>query len=381
MSSTWFKTVPTWQVDMVSLHLAFPKPFSYGFFLRLAPIGPGCISFPNAFRMAKTKRIAKNLTRLILPLIVLAALAAGGAAIWLVNETAHPMANAYLVTPEKYGLLSSRGASVTDETWQNADGTSARGWLLRGTPGSPAVLLLHKYGADRSHTLNLGVKINEATNFTVLMPDLRGHGIQPNVDYTSFGACESSDAATAVGYLRALKTPDQFALVGNDIGVYGLEMGAFAALSAAVKDVNIKALVLDSVPQDGDSLVAAAVGKRFPFASEVTSKIAAYGTTPYFYQNDCFKKESACDMARNIFNRKVMLLAGLDAPDLQESTLKLSKCFAPGSLTDVKTDLSPSGYTIINASNDLAAAYDQRVIDFFRQNLGPPPVDIQIAAN
>lgn len=331
--------------------------------------------------MAKTKRIVKNLTRLILPLIVLAVLAAGGAAIWLVNETAHPMANDYLVTPEKYGLLSSRGASVTDETWPNTDGTAARGWLLRGTPGSPGVLLLHKYGADRSHTLNLGVKINEATNFTVLMPDLRGHGIQPNVDYTSFGACESSDAETAVKYLRSLKTPDQFALVGNDIGIYGLEMGAFAALSAAVKDVNIKALVLDSVPQDGDSLVAAAVEKRFPFASGVTSKIAEYGTTPYFYNKDCFKKESACEMAKLVMNRKVMLLAGLDAPELQESTLKLNKCFPPGTVTDAKTDLSPSGFTIINASNDLAAAYDQRVIDFFRQSLGPPPVDVQIASN
>src|SRR5688572_21620791 len=132
--------------------------------------------------MAKTTRLLKNFYRLLLPLVLLAVLAAGGAAVWLVHETSHPVANAYLVTPDKYGLLSSRGASVTDETWPNADGTNARGWLLRGTPGAPAVVLLHKYGADRSHTLNLGVKLNEATNFTVLMPDLRGHGVQPVVD-------------------------------------------------------------------------------------------------------------------------------------------------------------------------------------------------------
>lgn len=330
--------------------------------------------------MAKTTRLIKNFYRLLLPLVVLAVLAAGGAAVWLVHETSHPMPNAYLVTPDKYGLLSSRGASVTDETWPNADGTTARGWLLRGTPGAPAVVLLHKYGADRSHTLNLGVKLNEATNFTVLMPDLRGHGVQPVVDYTSFGGCESSDAAAAVSYLRGLKTPDQFALVGNDIGIYGLEMGSLAALSAAVKDVNIKALVLDSVPHDADTLIASAVDRRFPFASSVTSKIATYGTTPYFY-NTCFQKEGTCEMARLVVNRKVMLLGGLDAPDLQESTLKLSKCFPPGSVTDVKTDLSPSGYTIINASLDLSTAYDQRVIDFFRQSLGPPLADVQIAAN
>jgi pimeloyl-ACP methyl ester carboxylesterase len=330
--------------------------------------------------MAKTTRLLKNFYKLLLPLVILVVLASAGAAVWLVHQTSHPVANDYLVTPDKYGLLSSRAAQVTDETWANSDGTSARGWLLRGTTGSPAVILLHKYGADRSYLLNLGVKMNEATNFTILMPDLRGHGQNPAVNYTSFGGCEGADAASAVKYLRELRTPDQLGLVGNDVGVYGLEMGSLAALSAAVNDVNIKALALDSVPQDADTLVASAVNKRYPFASSVTSRIAQYGTTPYFFEG-CFRKAPACDMAKLVANRKVMLLGGVDAPDLQESTLKLSKCFPQGTVTDVKTDLSPSGYTIINASIDLSTAYDQRVIDFFRQSLGPPPVDMQIAAN
>src|SRR5687768_1203104 len=105
--------------------------------------------------MAKSIRLLKSFSRLLLPVAVLFVLAAAGASVWLVHETAHPVAAAYLVTPDVYGMLSARGAQVTDETWTNRDGTSARGWLLRGAQDAPAVVLLHKYGANRSYVLNL----------------------------------------------------------------------------------------------------------------------------------------------------------------------------------------------------------------------------------
>ena len=323
--------------------------------------------------MAKSIRLIKSLTRLFLPVVVLFVLAVGGASVWLVHETAHPVSAAYLVTPEVYGMLSARGAQVTDEKWVNKDGTSARGWLLRGSQDAPAVILLHKYGANRSYVLNLGVKLNEATNFTVLMPDQRGHGQNPSVAYTSFGGFEADDTTAAIEFLRTLKTPEQFPLVGKDVGLYGLEMGSLAAMAAATKDNSVKALALDSVPQNADSMVASTVKSRYPFASEVTSEFAKLGTHAYFYQGD-FKRESTCDMAKSLSGRNVLLLAGLDAPQFQDSTQKLSKCFPANSMLEAKTDLSPSGYSIINASLELSESYDQRVIDFFRLALGQPAV-------
>lgn len=308
---------------------------------------------------------------MLLPVVVLVIAAVATASIWLVHETAHPVSAAYLVTPQVYGMLSARGAQVTDENWTNKDGTPARGWLLRGSQDAPAVILLHKYGANRSHVLNLGVKLNEATNFTILMPDQRGHGQNPGVEYTSFGGCESDDTTAAIGFLRGLKTPEQFPLVGKDIGLYGLEMGSFAAIAAATNDEGVKALALDSVPQSTDSILASTVEKRFPFGSSVTAKFAQLGTRPYFYEG-CVKRESSCEMAKTLADRKILLLAGLDAPAFQESTAKLDNCFPSSSTVESKTDLSPSGYSIINASIELSESYDQRIIDFFRQALGQP---------
>jgi len=74
-----------------------------------------------------------------------------------------------------------------------------------------------------------------------------------------------------------------------------------------------------------------------------------------------------------------MLLAGVDETAFQDSTAKLGKCFLPSTTVDVKTDLSPSGYSIINASIELSEAYDQRVIDYFRQSLGEAQVQVQVA--
>ena len=318
--------------------------------------------------MAKITRLFKSFFRLLLPVIILLTLAFGAAAVWLVQETARPPQAAYLVTPEKYGRFSTRGASITEETWTNGDGTSARGWLLRGSENAPAVIMLHRYGTDRSYSLDLGVKINEATNFTILMPEQRGHGENPSVKTTSFGGCETDDAISAIEFVKSLKTDDQANLVGKNIGFYGVEMGALAALSAAAKNENVKSLVLDSVPSDSDELLASVVGQRFPFASSLTSKIAAEGTYLYFYDG-CYRRDSMCGLAASISNRQVLLIAGSDAPDFQDSTAKISRCFPNNTKVTAKTDFGLSGYGITNASLEQSESYNRKVIDFFKETL------------
>ena len=318
--------------------------------------------------MAKTKRLFKSFSRLLLPVVVLIALAIIAASVWLVHSAGRPPAAAYLVTPEKYGLLSARGAKVTDENWTNRDGSAARGWLLRGTENAPAVILLHRYGTDRSHVLDLGIKLNEATNFTVLMPDERGHGATPKVSYTSFGGCETDDVISALEFLRGLKTEAQTPLTGQNIGIYGVEMGALVALSAAAKDEFIKALVLDSVPENSNQVLASAIDSRFPFASSVTSKLAQLGTYPYFYDG-CYRRNSMCETAKSVQNRQVLLLAGADAAQFQDSTANLAKCFPQTSKVEPKTDLNPSGYSVVNASIEQSESYDRRIIEFFKVSL------------
>ena len=136
------------------------------------------------------RRSIRRFLNTFLPIALIIVFVVGGVMGWLVYGITRPPRKAYLVTPQTFSQVTGPILKAKDETWSNPDGTRARGWLILGAEGSPAVILLHRYGADRSWLLNLAVKINETTNFTVLWPDLRGHGEDPLVNWSTLGALE-----------------------------------------------------------------------------------------------------------------------------------------------------------------------------------------------
>ncbi|HQZ82513.1 MAG TPA: hypothetical protein PLR83_04780 [Pyrinomonadaceae bacterium] len=317
--------------------------------------------------MAKIKKVIKSLFKLVVPVVSLVVIVVVGLSIWLVYTVARPLPTQNILTPDKYARLSSRAAQITEESWSNKDGSQAHGWLLRGAESAPAVILYHRYGTNRSHLLNLGVKINESTNYTVLMPDLRSHGSTAE-GFCTFGGCDAKDAATAVDFLLNLRTPTGISLIQKKVGIYGIELGSLYALAAAGEKPEVTALALDSVPENSEQLLEQVVDQRFPFMSTVTGKLAGLGTRFYYYQG-CFDRETTCAAAKKLADRRVLLLAGLDAPAYADATTRLTKCFPTSTRVEAKLDLSPTGMTMINASVEQSEAYDQRLIEFFRSSL------------
>lgn len=318
--------------------------------------------------MRNVSRLISSFYQLLLPVIVLFFVASAIVAVALVYFSAVPPRSEYLVTPAKFAQLSSRGAKVTDEVWPNSDGSTSRGWLLRGNPGAPAVILLHRYGTDRSHVLNLGVKLNETTNFTVLMPDQRGHGLEPSVTQTTFGGCEVEDTQNAIKFIRSARAGEGKLLVGKEIGIYGVELGAIIGLSVAAKDPSVKALAIESVPKSSDDLLASVAATEYRAGSFLTALLAKAGSYAYF-ATGCYDRTSTCTVAGQIKDRDVILLAGPAAPALQTSTSNLSSCFLSTTSVQAYTDLTPSGFDLTNASLPQADFYDQRVIYFFKESL------------
>ncbi len=299
--------------------------------------------------------------------MLLLTLVVGGAGVWVTRSAVHPPHQAYLITPEKFSQMSDRGLQATNETWTNADGTTARGWLLRGTAGAPAIVLLHAYGADRSWLLNLGVKLNEATNYTVLWPDLRGHGENPLVEWTSFGTREADDVQAAIKHLRSLRTPQGSRLVGEATGLYGVGLGAYAALRAAPGVEGVRALVLDSVPTGPDDVLRAAVRTRTGMENSLLQFIARGGARLYFLGD--YENTPACDAAARPNDQHVLLLSGEDAGNLRDSTVALAQCFPNPSSVEVKSDLPLTGLNLASAPGEQGEAYDRVVIDFFDRTL------------
>lgn len=309
--------------------------------------------------------------KMLLPIAGLLLLAIVITTVWLVLKATRPPSQAYLVTPETFTLLSERGLKATSEEWTNRDGTKARGWLLRGTEGSPAVILLHRYGADRSWLLNLGVKLNETTNYTVLWPDLRGHGVDPPVAWTSFGGTEAEDLGASLDYLRSLKTQQERPLVSSHLGIYGVELGAYAALRMGARDQNVRALVLDSVPDTPNDVLNAAVSQSTGLNNSLLKWLARGGTRIYFMGG--YDNSRACEAAASLTNRRVLLLAGNGPEELRASTTALAQCFPQTSQVEINNQLPLTGYNLPSATGEQGEAYDRRVIDFFDRNLRVAP--------
>jgi pimeloyl-ACP methyl ester carboxylesterase len=286
---------------------------------------------------------------------------------FIVHGITRPPRQPYLVTPESFAQISGSALKVTDETWRNRDGSAARGWLLRGAEGAPAVVFLHRYGGDRSWLFNLGIKLNENTNFTILWPDLRGHGLNPPVSATSFGAHEGDDLLAAADFLHTVKGYSQSALVGESVGAYGVELGAYSALSAASRDMSIKVLVLDSVPRDPDDLVNASVVGDVGVNNKVLLSLSRLATRAYFLGD--YKNKSSCDLAKTLKTQRILLLAGADNNSLRESTASLVHCFPEPANLETKLDLSLTGFTLPSATGEQGESYDRPVIDFFNKNL------------
>ncbi len=302
--------------------------------------------------------------------MLLLVLALVGLLVWMVYGASRPPRHHYLVTPEQFSHLSDRGLKATEESWSNRDETRARGWLLRGAEGAPAVILLHRYGADRSWLLNLGVKINETTNMTVLLPDLRGHGENPPVQASAFGALETDDVLAALDFLKELKTAQNHPLVGEAYGLYGVGMGGYAALGAARKSQLVSSLVLDSVPDAPDDVLRMAVKTQVGFDNRMMLGLAQIGARLYFRGN--YRNTSTCATAESLKDTRALLLSGPDAGSFRLSTEVLVKCFPNPANIEAVTDLPFTGYNASASSAEQGEAYDRRVIEFFTRTLAKP---------
>lgn len=315
--------------------------------------------------MPSRRSVARRLLKTFLPVVLVILLAIVAVGAWLVYGITRPPRAAYLVTPQTFSRVTGPVLKATDVKWKNHDGTDARGWLITGADGAPAIILLHGYGADRSWLLNFAVKLNETTNFTVLWPDLRGHGENPPVNWTSFGQVEGDDVTAAIDYLHTLRSPAAKPQIANRVGVYGIGLGAYAALDAATRNPQVMALALDSVPGSPDDLVRAATTTRTQMSSSIFQTFADFGMKVYSFGK--FPTKTSCDLARSLGSVRVQLLAGRSGDPWRQSTLDLARCFKTSS--EIKTDLPLTGVNLPSSTGEEEEAYDRPVIEFFDKSL------------
>jgi hypothetical protein len=310
--------------------------------------------------MAKRLNPVFRLTRALLPMVVGLIAVIGAFEGWLVYRVTHPRRTSHEATPSHYQLFTGEGMSWSEDQWENADGTMAQGWFLRGATGAPAIVLNHSYGKNRAELLNLGVKLCEV-GYHVLLPDLRGHGSSA-VSYSSLGIHEKDDLNAAINFLKGKKSTQGQPLVdGTRVGVYGVSLGAYAALTAAADNPTVKVVVADSVYAQPNWLTQAVLKEMFSADPPLLNQFAEWGLRAYFWGH---YDESSAEQALNRYRDQKLWLVTTQSKtptteDLNQITLDLfQQAQFPKDIIKVE-----------RVRAEARDAYDDRVVGIFRKDL------------
>jgi pimeloyl-ACP methyl ester carboxylesterase len=121
------------------------------------------------------------------------------------------------------------------------------GLFFPGFRGAPTIILCHGYSSSRDELLTL-VSALQDHQYNVFLFDFAGHGGSGGM--TTFGYREADELASAIDALAARNDVDP-----HSFGVWGYNLGAYAALREAERDPRIRALVLDSVYDKPNQMV------------------------------------------------------------------------------------------------------------------------------
>ena len=258
-----------------------------------------------------------------------------------------------------------RGADLRDSdlfskpeliTVQAAGGKPRDGWFFPGLTTSPTIILCHGYQGHKGDIITM-VSSLQKDRFNVFVFDFSGHGRAPGA--TTLGPGETKELLAAIDVILKRTDVDQ-----TRVGVWGFDMGAYAALSAALADPRVKAVAADSVydqPRTFFELLARRADiSKVPLS--VTFARWGYSMMNWGARNDPPLSQRVAALRET----SKLFVQGQDNPALAESTLQL---FLRSPEPRKQAVFPKSNYaTMIEEERK---AYETEVVHFFLAALPP----------
>ncbi|HVW83746.1 MAG TPA: alpha/beta fold hydrolase, partial [Bryobacteraceae bacterium] len=193
------------------------------------------------------------LRRVLIVLASTAVVAAGlifGAAAVTTEGALHPPRLAIAKVCPCIAHMTCRDAQVIAP-----DGAVQRGWYFEPEkPNGRAIVVLHGVGDSRSGVVGLGY-IFLRQGYTVLTPDLRGHGESDGI--STYGISEEQDIHAWADWL--LRQPNVHAIYG-----FGASLGASVLLESLRRETRFHAIVAESPYTDFAGIAKERVGRVAP---------------------------------------------------------------------------------------------------------------------
>jgi len=289
------------------------------------------------------------LTLLILLALLLAFVCACIAG-YLDYKMLHPAGTRTSLTPED--LLQH----VSVVQYSVAGQGTRDGWFFPGLRGAPVLILCHGYRWQRGDVLTLATTLEE-NQYNVFVFDFEGHG--KSAGSTTMGPREATEVLTAIAVMAQRTDVDK-----NRVGLWGANMGAYAAMLAAAADRRVAGLVVESIydePLDfftieferegyGSMPVIGWMGRLFFRATQL----------PYRGQPPISARLGALTRIPKLF------IALRDNTQLAQSTLQLYNA-SP----EPKEQWVMPQASYLTMTNDEKRVYDNTVLGFFLRTLPP----------
>src|SRR3989440_6733110 len=184
------------------------------------------------------------------------------------------------------------------------------GWFFPGFRGAPTIILCHGYESSRGELLTLESALQDH-QYNVFIFDFAAHGANSGI--STLGYREADEVRAAVDLLAA--RPD---LDPTRFGLWGYNLGAYAALREAEDDKRIRALILDSVYDDPQQMVRIGVEHNglgaFPFMVRAAQRIFGYLNGVHRHDPPLSSKLAALSGVHTLF------IQALDDPELASVT-------------------------------------------------------------
>ncbi len=224
------------------------------------------------------------------------------------------------------------------------------GWFFPGLRGAPTVVLCHGYESSRGELLTL-VSALQDHQYNVFVFDFAAHGA--NAGITTFGYKEADEVRAALDVVARRNDVDP-----TRFGLWGYNLGAYAALREAERDPRVRALVLDSVYDYPKQMVKIGVEKTgvggFPMM--VRSAETGFEWLNYAYKND----KPLSSRLKTMNGVPILFIQAVDDPELANVTHEMFlKAAEPRELQIVAHG------NFANLPDDEKRTYENRIVTFF----------------
>jgi len=226
------------------------------------------------------------------------------------------------------------------------------GLFFPGFRGASTIVLCHGYGSSKGELLTL-VSALQDHQYNVFVFDFVAHGANDGI--TSFGYHEADEVRSAIDMVAQRSDVDP-----TSFGLWGYNLGAYAALREAEGDKRVRALVLDSAYDKPEQMVKVGVEQQGLGGFPLMARSAQFS---FDWLNRQYRGELPLSNSKKMSPLEgvpKLFISAADDPELGDITRQLY-LKAP----EPKDQAQVGHGNFANMGDEDKRAYENRVVSFF----------------